>query len=60
MADVPLNSEQLELDSIHPFPLVIQPSLYVAHAESVTISVGAFEQFFTEHGDVVSNLQNDL
>ena len=55
-----MKSEQLELDSIHPFPFVIQPSLYEEHAESVVKSIGAFEQLLTEHGVIVSKTQNGL
>ena len=60
LAAVPLKSEQLELDSTHPFPLVMHPNLYVAQAESVTMSAEAFEQILTEQGVDVSNLQKDL
>ena len=60
VAAVPLKSEHLELDSIHPLPFVTHPNLYVAHAESVVISIGAFEQLLDEHGVEISNLQNDL
>ena len=38
----------------------MHPNLYVAHAESVVMSVGAFEQILLEHGVELSNLQNDL
>ena len=60
VAAVPLKSEQLELDSIHPFLLVMHPNLYVAQAESVTMSIGAFEQSIIEHGVVLSSLQKGL
>ena len=59
IAAVPLKSEQLELDSIHPLPFVTHPNLYEAHAESVVILIGAFEQLFSPHGEI-SNLQYDL
>ena len=60
MAAVPLKSEQLELDSIHPLPFVTHPNLYVAQAESVTMLFGAFKQLLREHGVESSNLQKDL
>ena len=45
---------------MHPLPFVTHCNLYVAHAESVVISIGAFEQLLTEHGVELSNLQKDL
>ena len=59
VAAVPLKSEQLELDSMHPLLFVTHPNLYVEHAESVVILIGAFEQLLSSHGEI-SNLQYDL
>ena len=60
IAAVPLKSEQLEIDSMHPAPFVTQPCLKVEQSESVVKVYGALAQTMLVHGVEVSSRQIGL